>query len=360
MPLLISILSKKVKNMEFDPRKRIEGMDEFLFHMTQQKDPTYYNPWLGIDYSPASLLKNNKIIERAIWAYASGSITQPVILPTYLSEDYAYALPTDAPAYAAIPKRASKGATVEYVRITAYGVPSAYFVAQDATPDYVSPTVARVTLEKKICETWGGVVGFLQSAGKGFKDMLVEAHSERLKALLSEGLENGCLNGDATGNNVKGFLTYQGTTNGINASSAAVTLQMIRDAIKAAYVAGGDLESYGFAITDPATYNYVKALLSEDVGYIRSGTEAAYDLPWGLKTYAVDGIPFIKSRKMPTSTNSKKILFLDNRYNYAAILEDLTVELYGKTKDAQEFALKWYGNFVAELPEYNAIVYGIA
>lgn len=348
---------EKMPLPNFNWQQKIEGMDPFMHYMASQKDSTYYDPWNGIDYSSNSVLKNNKVIERAIWSYETTSLTQPVTLPTYLLSDFAYALPTDAPAYASIPKKASKGATIEFVRVTAYGSPTSYFVADTATPEYVSPTVARVTIPKKICETWGGTTGFVEAGGKGWKDMLAEAHSERLKAMLANGLEDGCLNGDGTGNNVKGFLTWQGTTNGVNANSSSVTLAMIREAIKKAYDAGGDLESFGFAITDPSTYNYVKGLLSDYLGYVNIPD---YELPWGIKTYAIDGMPFIKSRKMPTATNSKKILMLDRRYNYASILTDITTEIYGKTKDATEFAIKWYGNFVAELPEYNAVVYGIA
>lgn len=345
--------------MEFDPTKKIEGMDAFLHSMTKKLDPTYWNPWRNIDYAPQYTLKNNVIkpVERAIWNYASGSITQPVVLPTYLSKDYAYALPSDAPAYMAIPKKASKGATIEYVRVTAYGTPAGYFVAQDANPEYVSPTVARVTLEKKICETWGGTTGFLQASGRSFKDMLVEAHKERLGALLSEGLEDGCLNGDGTGNNTKGFLVYQGTTNGVDAGSSAPTLAMVQEAIKKAFDNGGDLESYGFAITDPFTFNYLKNLLVEHLSYVNV---VNYDLPWGLKTYAIEGVPFLKSRKMPIGANAKKVIFLDHRCCYAAILQDLIVELYGKVKDSHEFSLKWYGNFVNEIPEHCAVIHTIA
>jgi HK97 family phage major capsid protein len=345
--------------MEFDPQKLIEGMNPFLHHISGLQDPTYYDPWRGIDYSPQDFIKKNKIpaAERAIWNYTSGSIVQPVVLPTFLSDEYVYALPVDAPAYAATPKRASKGATVEYVRITAYGAPSAYFVAQDTAPDYVSPTAARVTLKKAICETWGGTTGFLEASGQPYKNILEEAVGERLKAMLSNALEDQCLNGGGTGNDAKGFLTYQGTTNGVTAGSAAVTLTEIRDALKLAYDAGGDLENYGFAITDPATYNYVKSLLTEWMGYV---DVLNYDLPWGLKTFAVDGMPFLKSRKMPTGANVKKILMLDRRHNYAAILTDVTTELYGRTKDATEFAIKWYGNFVADCVEYNAVVHTIA
>jgi len=346
-------------NNQFDPMKRVEGMDEFIHRMASKQDTTYYNPWRKIDYYAGDFIKGNKIPpeERAIWAYTSASLTQPVVLPTYLSDEYAYALPLDAPAYASIPKKASKGATVEYVRITAYGAPSAYMVTQDATPDYVSPTTARVTLPKAICETWGGVTGFLQAGGKEFKDMLLEAHNERLKAMLTAGLEDQCLNGDGTGNNAKGFLTYQGTTNGVNAASASVTLAQIREAVKLAFDAGGDLENNGFAITDPTTFNYVKSLVTEYLGY----TDIVnYELPWGIKTYAIDGIPFLKSRKMPTTENAKKILFLNHQDCYAAILTDITTELYGKTKDAQEFAIKWYGNFVNVCPEHCAIIYAIA
>lgn len=357
-----TIPENKYRLKAFNPQKRIDGMDEFLHRMLESGNPEYWNPWTGIDYSPTDILKNNKVVERAIWSYAEGAITQPTILPTYLSEDFTYALPTDAPAYMSIPKRADKGATIEYVRVTAYGSPTSYMVTDTATPDYVSPTTARATLRKRICETWGGVTGFVQASGKNWKDMLAEAHQERLRGMLTDALEDECLNGDNTGNNAKGFLTYQGTTNGVNVGGdgTEVTLEDIREAIKLAFDAGGDLESYGFAITDPRTHKYVKSLVSEDLGYARIGTDANYDLPWGLKTYAIDGVPFIKSRKMPSDANAKKILFLDHRHCYAAILQDITTELYGKTKDATDFAIKWYGNFVNRCPEHCAVVYGCA
>jgi len=70
----------------------------------------YYDPWTGIDLRYNPWMRNNRAVKRAIWAYASSSQTVPTILPTFLSPDYIYAVPTDAPAYAAIPRKASLGA----------------------------------------------------------------------------------------------------------------------------------------------------------------------------------------------------------------------------------------------------------
>jgi len=316
----------------------------------------YYDPWAGIDFTPNPWLKNNRAVERAVWAYASGSYTVPAILPTYLDPSYAYVVPTDAPAYAALPRKASLGAMESFVRVTALGAGTKW-VAQDATPDYVSPTAAPTHQAKAICQVWGGVTGFMRAAAENFKDMLEEAHRERLYDLLTAGLENGILNGDGTGNNAKGLLTWQGTTNEVAAGSAAVTLAQIQEAIRKAWVAGGDLESFGFAVTDPATYDSVKNLVQEDLGYVNVEN---YDLPWGLKTFSIQGVPFLRSRKMPTGANVKKILFVDRRYSYCAILTDVTTELYGKTEDAQKFAVKWYGNAINRAPEFGAVVSGIA
>jgi len=317
----------------------------------------YYDPWNGIDFRFNPWMQRNRAVERAIWTYATSSQTVPTILPTFLDPAYIYAVPSDAPAYAALPRKASLGGMESYVRITALGSPTSYWVAQDATPDYVAPTTARVNEPKKICETWGGVSGFQRAAGEGFKDMLAEAHRERLLGLLTDGLEDGILNGDGLGNNLKGILTWQGTTNQVDMAGSAVTLAKIREAVRMAWNAGGDLESHGFAITDYITYDYVKNLLQEYVGHVNVTN---YDLPWGIKTYAVDGIPFIRSRKMPTTANAKKIIFVDPRYTYLAVLTDVTTELYGKTADEQKFAIKWYGACICRAPEFQAVVSGIA
>jgi len=243
-----------------------------------------------------------------------------------------------------------------YVRITALGAPSAYWVAETADVDYVAPTPDRQNVQKVIAETWGGTTGFQRAAAESFKDMLEEAHRERLYGLMTNGLEDGCLNGTGATVYNKGLITWQGTTNEVGAGEAAVTLAELQEAIRKAWVAGGDLESYGFAITDPATYDTIKNLISEYLGYVNVEN---YDLPWGLKTFSIQGIPFIKSRKMPTTAKEKKVLFVDRRFCYNAILTDVTTELYGKVKDEQNFAIKWYGVTINRAPEFGAVVSAI-
>ena len=317
----------------------------------------YYDPWVGLDLTPNAWLKNNRAIERAIWTYATSSQTVPTIFPTYLDPTYTYVVPSDAPAYAALPRKASLGTQENYVRITALGgAGGSYWVAETETPVYTSPTPARVNIDKVICELWGGVSGFQQAGGGNFKDMLAEAHRAVLLDMLTNGLENGVLNGSGTAPEPKGILTWQGTTNGVDMSHAAVTLAKIREAIRGAWNAGGDLESFGFAITDYVTYDYVKGLLQDYLGYVNIEN---YELPWGIKTYEIDGIPFIRSRKMPTAENEKKIMFVDRRYTYVAMLQDVTTELYGKTEDAQKFAIKTYLQVICRAPEFQATVYGI-
>lgn len=317
----------------------------------------YYDPWLGIDYTPNPWMKNNRAIERAIWAYASSSQTVPTILPTFLDPAFTYVVPTDAPLYAALPRKASLGAMASYTRITALGAPTAYWVTETESPDYVAPTAARVNAQKVIAETWGGTTGFQRAAAEGFKDMLEEAHRERLTGLITNGLEDGCLNGAGSTIYNNGLLTQQGTTNRVAGGSAAPTLAEIQEVIRTVWVAGGDLESYGFAVTDPTNYDYVKNLLMEYVGYVNVDN---YELPWGLKTYSIQGIPFIKSRKMPTGSNVKKILFLDRRVVYNDILTDVTTELYGKVKDEQNFAIKWYGRTINRAVEFCGVIDALA
>jgi hypothetical protein len=174
---------------------------------------------------------------------------------------------------------------------------------------------------------------------------------------MTNGLEDGCLNGAGTTIYNNGLLTQQGTTNRVAGGSAAPTLAEIQEVIRTVWTAGGDLESYGFAVTDPTNYDYVKNLLMEYVGYVNVDN---YELPWGLKTYSIQGIPFIKSRKMPTGSNVKKILFLDRRVVYNDILTDVTTELYGKVKDEQNFAIKWYGRTINRAVEFCGVIDALA
>jgi len=321
----------------------------------------YYDPWQGIDFTPNPWLTKNRALERAIWAFESESTTVPKILPTFLDPSYTYALPSDAPAFASLPRKASKGAHEDYVRVTAHGAPTSIWVSETEaqTPEYTSPTTARVSEAKKIAEVWGGVTGFQQAAAESYKDMFAEAHAERLMYLLTNGLEDGVLNGAGSGTAMKGLLTWQGTTNGVGVGGdgTEVTLKDIQEAVRNAWKAGGDLNSYGFAITDPRTYDYVKNLVAEYMGYVNVEN---YNLPWGLKTYDVEGIPFIKSRKMPQTTNAAKILFVDSRYSYVAVLRDVQTEVYGKVDDAQKFAIKFYGATINRAPELQSVVYGCA
>lgn len=320
----------------------------------------YYDPWENIDFTPNPWMQNNRAIERAVATFVSSSQTVPTILPTFLDPEYTYAVPSDAPAFASLPRKASLGAMASYNRVTALATATSIMLseAEASNPEFSSvDTNARVNLKRAIAEVFGGVSGFQRASGEGFKDALAEAHRSRLLYLLTAGLEDQVLNGAGTGNEMTGILTTQSTTNGQNASSAAVTLAQIQAAIRAAWTAGGDLESFGYAITDPVTFDYVKNLVAESLGYVNVEN---YTLPWGLKTYSVQGIPFIKSRKMPTTTNQKKIMFVDRRYTYVDILTDVTTELYGKTADDQKFAIKFYGNVVCRAPEFQATVYGIA
>lgn len=331
------------------------NVDPFIQRFAGQ---IYYNPWEGIDFRPNPWMQNNKALTRAVWGFDTSSQTVPTILPTYLDPDYVYALPSEAPVVAALPHKASTGGMASYVRITAYGSPSAgYWLAETTDAEVVKPTASRKNEQKKIAETRGGTTGFAQAAGVGFKDILAEAINERLTAFKVDALEDGFLNGDGNTTSPKGLLTWQGTTNQVDASSANVTLAEIRKAIKLAWDAGGDLESYGFGITDSTTYAYIKSLLQEYLGY---NNVESYTLPWGLKTFEIDGVPFLKSRKMPQAANAKKILLQDRRFIYADVLQDTITELLAKTGDGQNFNVKFYGTPINKCPEYGSVIANIA
>jgi hypothetical protein len=73
-----------------------------------------------------------------------------------------------------------------------------------------------------------------------------------------------------------------------------------------------------------------------------------------------DGVMFIRDKFMPTGSNAKRILLLDMRYIFAAVLQDLTYEEKYTDQDGYVYLLKEYLTFVNTFEASCSQMYGIA
>ena len=70
-------------------------------------------------------------------------------------------------------------------------------------------------------------------------------------------------------------------------------------------------------------------------------------MPFGIPgAFLLDGVLFIRDQFMPTTSGSRRILFVDPRYVYLVVLQDVTFEELAKVNDSNKFMLKWYGTIV--------------
>ncbi len=154
---------------------------------------------------------------------------------------------------------------------------------------------------------------------------------------LKELEEDTIINGDLTTYSTEfdGLITSITTT--ATAISDYVTLADIDTTLATDFNNRGMIT---LAVTDAATHFYIKSLLRQ---YQRQPAPPAEGLPFGIPgTFMYDTVNFIKSQFMPTSTGSRRILFLDMRYVYMAVLQDVTYEELAKTNDSNKYFLKVY------------------
>ena len=108
------------------------------------------------------------------------------------------------------------------------------------------------------------------------------------------------------------------------------------------------------AVTDAFTLNKIKGLLMD---YQRSMPMAgSYGIP---ESFMFDSTNVIKSQYMPTTSGSRMILFLDTRYIFLPVLQDVTYTELGLTNDSKKYYLKWYGALVLQFEGSSGQIYGV-
>jgi HK97 family phage major capsid protein len=175
-------------------------------------------------------------------------------------------------------------------------------------------------------------------------------------ASLNEALEDEIINGN-TSTNALGFqgLIQTISTNTVNNSGAAITLDQVRVDLNTSFEANGNID---LAVTDGTTHNVLKGLLMDYYRYVDEvKEEMAFGIPGAFK---FDGVLFIRDRYMPTTAAARRVLYLDLRYVYLAVLQDYTYEEAAKVNPSQKFWISWYGVLVVPFEASCVMRYGIA
>jgi len=316
------------------------------------KSYEYYNVWT----------KNNQLenIKKAFIAKASidtqtggAGTAGTALIPVYVDSNIADRTVRELPLRALIPRRAIKGMTYDYIPKTVQG--GAVWTFENAPIGEQTDTYDRASVGVKFLYAKGRISGPSIAAMRGFIDPSSLDLASKTKAMY-EAEEDMIINGDAATNPEEPTGLIVGiTTNTTNLSNTYPTLTQIRAELATTFNANGMVT---LAVTDASTHNYIKGLLLDVQRQVTNPSEAV--LGFGIPdAFEFDGVLFIRDRYMPTTTASRRILFLDTRYIFLAVLQDITYEEKKTEDDSYMFMLKEYLTFVNTFEASCSQIYGV-
>lgn len=323
--------------------------DEF-----QGKSAEYWNPWAGINKIPdivAAMIEKQSIDTQTGGAGTAGT----ALIPVYVDPSIVDRTIRETPLRNLYPRRAVRGSTYDYIPLTAKG--GAVWAAENAVIADQVDTYDRTSVNIKYLYAKGRISGPAIVSMREFIDPS-QLDLAVKSASIMEAEEDAIINGDASTNvGEPNGLIQTITTNTTNLSGGLPTLAQIRAEFATSYNANGEIN---LAVTDATTHNYVKGLLF-DVQRVPSVNPSKDSLGFGIPgAFDFDGVMFIRDKFMPTAASSKRILFLDMRYNFMAVLLDMTFEQKFNEHDNEPYLLKEYITPVNTFESAQTQIYGIA
>lgn len=312
----------------------------------------YYNPSNGV--SKTAELYQSKIAKASIDTQTGGAGTAgTALIPVYPDSQVVDRTIRETPLRNMLARRAIKGLTYDYIPKTSQG--GAVWAAENATIADQVDVYDRVSVGVKFLYAKGRITGPSIAAMRGFIDPSQLDLASKTKA-IREAEEDMIINGDASTNPEEPTGLIVGiTTNTTNKSGTSVTLANIRAELTTTFNANGDVT---VAVTDAATHNYIKGLLLDIQRNVENPSESV--MGFGIPgAFDFDGVMFIKDKFMPTGGSAKRILFLDLRYLFMAVLQDLTYEEKYDESDRYPYLLKEYLTFVNTFEASCSQIYGI-
>jgi len=338
------------------------AFDKGFGQMGVQDGETYYNPMNGVDKRKDMMKTYQANIQKApsVGHTTGGTVTAYGLMPSFFDPAVVDRTMRQTPLVRLLPRKAVRGRAYVYNAVTAkagytIGTAGGGFKVDDAALSEDVDTRTAVSTVMKFAYVVGRVTGPALASGEGFLNLLAEDIRVKTQT-MNEILENEIVNGDAS-SAAAGFTGLRAsiTTNTTAAAGAAITLDNIRTDMNTVFEANGNVD---LVVTDGSTHNTIKGLLMDFQRNIeRPGPDMQFGIP---DAFMFDGAMFIKDRFMPTSALSREIMYLDLRYVYLAVLQDVTFEELAKTNDSQKYMLKWYGALIVTAEALMADRTGLA
>ena len=280
-----------------------------------------------------------------------GTYTGYTIFPPFLDPIIVDRTIRQTPLVFMLPRRAVRGRSIVYSILSAKG--GASFKLEDAPQNVDTNTRSTGTATIKFLYAVGRMTGVAIAS-----QTIFNMQSEEIRvttASMNEALENSIINGTSADANGFGGLIDAISTNTETNSGAEITLADIRDDLNTSFEANGMIN---LIVTDGRTHNYIKGLLQD---YMRNTEQPTTDMKFGIPdAFYFDGVLFIRDRYMPTTAASRRVLYLDTRYIYLAVLQEMTMEELAKVNDSRKFMIKWYGTMVTTFESSSVMRYGLA
>jgi hypothetical protein len=318
-------------------------------------EETYYDPIRSVDKRIAigKELHSQMVTKGpSMDSTVGGTYTGYSMLPPFVDPSIVDRTMRETPLVKLLPRKAIRGRSYVYNILSAKV--GAQFLAEDASLSDQVDTRSTGTAAMKFLYAVGRVTG-VATASQTIINLMAE--DLRVKtASMNEALENTIINGNAT----TAPLEFTGliqtiTTNTTDNSGANVTLEEVREDFNTAFEANGIID---LAVTDGYTHNYLKGLLMD---FQRNVERPSGSMDFGIPdAFMFDGVLFIRDRYMPTTAASRRIIYLDSRYLFLAVLQDYTYEELAKTNDSQKYMIKWYGTLVVNFEAAMVQRYGLA
>lgn len=274
------------------------------------------------------------------------------------------------PFYSLVARVTNRGMYADYNNVTAKSS-MAFTAAENAALVVKDSTKDRNSTQIKFVYATGGVTGQSQAGQpsymlQGFEpgasatgefSNMAAPNSKQTEVVLAsramvEMLENLMINGNSTtsgisgnpnGTEFDGLVSLMGATNTVDKNTSDLQLKDVDVAVQYAYDDGGRVN---LSVCSTSAWTDLRQLILAKFGYMAS-LDSVF---WGYKTIVLKTItgdvPVIPSQFMSNTSGSKALYFLDMGVVELRILQDITYFDLAKTRDADEFALKWYGAMI--------------
>ncbi len=338
-------------NEEFE--KSFAGALEVGDDQFSGKSVVYWDPWNRVD-KKVDIMKAH-IAKQSIDTQTGGAGTAgTALIPVYVDPSIVDRTIRETPLRNIYPRRAIRGQTYDYIPLTAKG--GAVWAAENAVIADQIDTYDRVSVNVKFLYAKGRISGPAIAAMRGFIDPSQLDLAVKTASIM-EAEEDAIINGDASTNPEEpNGLIQTITTNTTDLSGGLPTLAQIRAEFATSYNANGEIT---LAVTDATTHNYIKGLLLDIQRQVSNPSMDA--LGFGIPgAFDFDGVMFIRDKFMPTGSSAKRILFLDMRYNFMAVLLDTTFEQKYNEHDNYPYLLKEYVTPVNTFESAQTQMLGIA